>query len=137
MAASDRTQVLERYQAGETANALADAFDVNRATIFAVLRRAGIKSRYRILTDRDVLAATAMYEAGKSLASIARRFDVADRTVLHAFRRAGVPTRACGTNQWSGPAALSPAIVSSVGGSVASTRRIASGSRLVSDRKAL
>ena len=32
---SDRTAVLERYLAGETANALAEAFDVNRATVFA------------------------------------------------------------------------------------------------------
>ena len=70
MADSDRTAVVERYLAGETANALADAFDVNRATVFAILQRAGIESRYRILTDRDVAAATAMYEAGQSLASI-------------------------------------------------------------------
>jgi hypothetical protein len=69
---SDRIDVLERYLAGETADALVDAFDVNRATIFAVLRRAGIKSRYRILTDHDVAVATAMYETGLSLASIAR-----------------------------------------------------------------
>jgi transposase-like protein len=103
---SDRTEVLERYQAGETANALAEAYDVNRATIFARLQRAGIKSRHRILTDHDVAAATAMYEAGQSLASIAKHFGVADRTVLNAFRRVGVATRDRGTNQWSQPAAL-------------------------------
>jgi hypothetical protein len=105
LADSDRTKVLERYLAGDTANTLAEAYDVNRATIFAILQRAGIKSRYRILTDHDVAAATAMYETGQSLASIAKHFDVADRTVLNAFRRVGVPTRARGTNQWSQPAA--------------------------------
>jgi DNA-binding CsgD family transcriptional regulator len=98
---SDRTEVQRRYLAGETANALADAFDVNRATVFATLQRAGIKSRYRILTDLDVDTAAAMYEAGRSLASIAQHLGVADRTVLNAFRRVGVPTRARGTNQWS------------------------------------
>jgi uncharacterized protein (DUF433 family) len=108
LADSDRIEVLDRYQAGETANVLAEAYDVNRATIFAILQRAGIKSRYRILTDHDVASATAMYEAGQSLASIAKHFDVADRTVLNAFRRARVPTRAQWTNQWSQPAA-SPA----------------------------
>jgi DNA-binding CsgD family transcriptional regulator len=102
---SAQIEVLERYRAGETANTLADAFDVNRATVFAILQRAGIKSRYRILTDRDVGAASAMYDAGQSLASIAKHFGVADRTVLNAFRRVGVPTRARGTNQWSQPAA--------------------------------
>jgi DNA invertase Pin-like site-specific DNA recombinase len=108
LADSDQIDVLERYLAGETANALADAFDVNRATVFAILQRAGIKTRYRVLTDYDVSAATMMYEAGQSLASIAKHFGVADRTVLNAFRRAGVPTRARGTNQWSQPAALPP-----------------------------
>ena len=91
--------------AGETASALADEFDVSRATIFAILQRAGIESRYRILTDGDVAAATAVYQAGKSLASTGEHFDVADRTVLNVFRRFGVPTRARGTNQWSQPAA--------------------------------
>jgi hypothetical protein len=94
--------------AGETANALADVFDVNRATVFAILQRAGIRARYRILTDDDVAAARAMYETGQSLASIARHFDVADRTILNAFRLASVPTRPRGTNQWSQPAPLSP-----------------------------
>jgi transposase-like protein len=98
---SERTAVLDRYLAGETANRLADAFDVNRGTVFAILQRAGIKSRYRILTDLDVTAATTMYQAGQSLASISKQFGVADRTVLNAFRRLGIPTRARGTNQWN------------------------------------
>jgi DNA invertase Pin-like site-specific DNA recombinase len=107
LADSDQISVLERYSAGETANTLADEFDVNRATVFAILQRAGIKSRYRILTDDDVASATVMYESGQSLASIAKHFGVADRTVLNAFRRAGVSTRARGTNQWSGNPARS------------------------------
>jgi hypothetical protein len=93
--------VLERYLAGESANALATAFDVNRATVFAILQRAGVKSRYRVLTDRDVGAASQMYATRMSLASIARHFAVSDRTVLNAFRRLGIPTRAPGTNRWS------------------------------------
>ena len=109
LADSDRNAVIERYLAGETANALASTYDVNRATVFATLRRAGIKSRYRILTDDDVAAATEMYENGQSLASIAKQFDVSDGTLLHAFRRLGVPTRAQGTNQWSKKAARPPA----------------------------
>jgi transposase-like protein len=108
LADSDRISVLERYLAGETANALANDFDVNRATVFAILKRAGMKSRYRILTDDHVVAATAMYESGQSLASIARRFDVSDRTILNVFRREGVPTRTRGTNQWSQPTAVPP-----------------------------
>jgi hypothetical protein len=44
LADSDRIEVLERYSAGETANTLACACGVNRATVFAILQRAGIKS---------------------------------------------------------------------------------------------
>lgn len=106
LADSDRTEVLTRYLAGETAHALAESFDVDRATVFAILQRAGVKSRYRILTNLDIVAATAMYEGGQSLASIAKHFGVADRTVLNAFRRVGVPTRARGTNQWNQLTAL-------------------------------
>jgi DNA invertase Pin-like site-specific DNA recombinase len=108
LADSDRNAVIERYLAGETANALASIYDVNRATVFAILQRAGIKSRYRILTEHDIAAAIEMYETGESLASISRHFDVSDGTVLHAFRRLGVPTRAQGTNQWSQKAVPPP-----------------------------
>jgi len=102
---SERTEILERYLAGETANALAETHDVNPATLFAILQRAGISSRYQILTDLDVCAATMMYESGQSLSSIAKHFGVADQTVVNAFRRVGVPTRSLGTNQWSQRAA--------------------------------
>jgi DNA invertase Pin-like site-specific DNA recombinase len=101
LADSDRNEVIARYLEGETANALASIYDVSRSTVFAILRRAGIKTRYRILTDHDAAAATEMYESGQSLASIAKHFEVSDGTVLHAFRRLGIPTRAQGTNQWS------------------------------------
>jgi hypothetical protein len=105
LAESDRNEVVERYMAGETANALALRYGVNLATVFAILQRAGIKSRCVILTDRDIAAAIQMYENGQSLASIARHFNVSDGTVLHAFRRLGVRTRPQGTNQWAHKAA--------------------------------
>ena len=66
---SERNEVIERYLAGETANSLASIYDVNRATIFGILQRAGIKARYRILAEIDIAAATEMYEKnGQSLA---------------------------------------------------------------------
>ena len=98
---SQRSEVLDRYLAGEPATALAKEFGVHRATVFSVLRRAGVQTRYRILSDDDVAIAQQMYEAGQSLAVIGVHFGVADRTVLNVFRRAGVPTRGPGTNQWS------------------------------------
>jgi hypothetical protein len=98
---SQRSELLSRYLAGEPATALAKELGIHRATVFSLLRRAGVQTRYRILGDDEVAAARNMYEAGQSLAVIGEYFAVADRTVLNVFRRAGVPTRGPGTNQWS------------------------------------
>ena len=91
---SQRSELLDRYLAGEPATALAKEFGVHRATVFSFLRRAGVQTRYRILSDDDVAVAQTMYEAGQSLAMIGEHFGVADRTVLNVFRRLGIPTRA-------------------------------------------
>ena len=98
---SQRSELMTRYLAGESATALATELDINRATAFSLLRRSGVQLRYRILSDEDIAVARQMYEAGQSLAVIGEHFGVADRTVLNVFRRVGVPTRGPGTNQWS------------------------------------
>ena len=98
---SQRSELLTRYLAGESATALAREFGVNRATAFGLVRRSGVQTHYRILSEHDVAIAREMYEAGQSLAVIGEHFGVADRTVLNVFRRTGVPTRGPGTNQWS------------------------------------
>jgi hypothetical protein len=98
---SQRSELLDRYLAGEPATVLAKKLGVHRSTVFSFLRRTGVQTRYRILSDDDVVVARKMYEAGQSLAVIGERFGVADGTVLNVFRRAGVPTRGPGTNQWS------------------------------------
>jgi hypothetical protein len=98
---SQRSELLTRYLAGESATSLATELGINRATAFSLLQRAGVQSRYRILSDHDVAIAREMHEAGQSLAVIGEHFSVADRTVLNVFRRVGVPTRGPGTNLWS------------------------------------
>jgi hypothetical protein len=105
---SQRSELLDRYLAGEPATALAKELGVHRATVFGLLRRAGLQTRYRFLRDEDIAVARNMYDAGQSLASIGGHFGVADRTVLNLFRRLGIPTRAPGTNQWSKKPARPP-----------------------------
>jgi hypothetical protein len=100
LAADEVSQVLQRYQAGETANILAQAFDVHRTTIVRHLESAGLQTRYRILGEEDLAEARRLYEQGRSLASLGEHFGVATRTVLNAFQQAGIPTRPVGTNQW-------------------------------------
>jgi hypothetical protein len=93
-------EVIGRYQAGETANALARAFDVHRTTIVRHLEASQVPTRYRILSDANLVEGRQLYEQGWSLARLGEHFGVAIRTVLNAFQRAGVPTRPVGTNQW-------------------------------------
>jgi hypothetical protein len=61
---SQRSELLDRYLAGEPGTALAKEFGVHRATAFSFLRRAGVQTRYRILSDEEVAVASNMYEAG-------------------------------------------------------------------------
>jgi hypothetical protein len=101
LAESQRSELLERYLAGEPASTLAVELGVHRSTVFVILRQAGVQTRYRILSDEDVAVARSMYEAGQSLSSVGEHFGVSSRTALNVFRRHGIPTRARGTNQWT------------------------------------
>ncbi len=98
---SQRSELVERDQAGESASGLAAEFGVHRTTIVNALRSAGVEARYRIMADDDVAAARRLYESGSSLAAVGEHFGVAARTVLNVFRKAGVATRPVGTNQWT------------------------------------
>ena len=96
-----RSEVVERYQAGESVNALAVEFGVDRRTLAGHLRRAGVDVRYRVVDRVDLAEAAELYLSGSSLAVVAAHLGVSVGTVLRALRSAGVQTRAAGTNQWS------------------------------------
>lgn len=98
---SQRSEIIERYWAGESVNALASAFGVHRTTIVRHFDDAGVSTRYRILSEADVAKAAILYEQGWSLTRVGEHFGIAARTVQNAFRAAGIPTRPPGTNQWS------------------------------------
>lgn len=94
-------EVVERYEAGESANVLAIEFGVHRGNVVRQLKARGVVVRYRIMSDEDLALAETLYEQGQSLAKVGDEFGVAAWTVLAAFKRAGIPTRSRGTNQWS------------------------------------
>jgi DNA invertase Pin-like site-specific DNA recombinase len=97
---SQRSEVVQCYEAGESAARLAREFGVDKGTVLRVLRRAGVAVRYRSLTDEDVEEARSMYERGQSLAKVGEHFGVTARTVLNVLGRSGIATRPVGTNQW-------------------------------------
>jgi DNA invertase Pin-like site-specific DNA recombinase len=98
---SDRNEVIERYRDGESGAALAHEFGIHRATLFNIVRRAGIAPRYNIVTEDDIALMRSMYDGGQSLAAIGKHFGVSDGTVINAFRKLEILTRPRGTNQWS------------------------------------
>jgi predicted DNA binding protein len=98
---SQRSEVVRRYEAGESANALAAEFGVDRRTLAGHLRRAGVEVRYRVVDRVDLTEAATLYRSGRSLAVVAAQLGVSAGTVLRALRSAGVQTRAVGTNQWN------------------------------------
>jgi len=104
---SQRSELVERYIAGESSNALALEFGVDRGTATRVIRRAGIELRYR--ADIGVDAARVLYESGLSLVKVGEQLGVSSGTILSLLQRAGVPTRHVGTNQWSERATMPPA----------------------------
>jgi DNA-directed RNA polymerase specialized sigma24 family protein len=104
---SQHSEVVRRYAAGESSNALAAEFGVRRRTATAIIRRAGAEVRYR--ADVDLDAAGELYQSGLSLARVGAELDVSAGTVLNLLRRAGIATRRVGTNQWREQTATPPA----------------------------
>ena len=98
---SQRSEVVARYEAGESATSLAVEFGVDRRTLTGHLRRLGVEVRYRVGDRVDLTEAAKLYLSGRSLAVVAARLGVSTGTVLRALRSAGVQTRAVGTNQWN------------------------------------
>lgn len=99
---SQRSELVRRYQSGESADALAPEFGVHLRTILTHLRRAGIDPAWGGVIDRlDLDKATRLYASGLSLAKVGEVLGVSAGTVRNAFLRAGLSTRGRGVNQWS------------------------------------
>ncbi len=98
---SQRSEVVNRYEAGESASALAAEFGVDRRILAGHLRRAGVAVRYRVVDRVDSAEAARLYSSGRSLEVVAAHLGVSVGTVLRALRSVGVETRPVGTNQWS------------------------------------
>ncbi len=107
---TQRSELVRRYVAGESSNALSAEFGIDRRTATAIIRRAGAELRYRVeLTDAEIDVVRELYETGHSLVKVGERLGVSSGTILNVLRAAGVLTRAVGTNQWRERAAAPPA----------------------------
>ena len=90
---AERTRILEEYRNGVGTIQLAQLYGVDRETVRATLRRAGLPQRERGLTAEQVNEAARLYEAGQSLARIGRCFEVDPHTVRRRLLERGVTMR--------------------------------------------
>lgn len=98
----DHTQeLIQRYQAGETIYELSDAYGINRRTVSIILKREGIATRHRKLSDDDITDAIELYESGRSLVDVGAELNVNAGTILNHLKRRGIARRQVGSNQWS------------------------------------
>lgn len=88
-----RATVIERYEAGETSTALAEAYGVAKSTILGILRANSVVVRRQPLTPEQIGEAARLYESGLSLSQVAKRLGINQETMRVAIVDAGVALR--------------------------------------------
>lgn len=90
---------MQAYQAGESMAALAAHFQVTRATISGILRRAGIPlHERRTISEPEINQSVNLYEAGWSLERIGARLQFNHKTIYRHLLKRGIKLR--GPNGW-------------------------------------
>ena len=88
-----REEVIRRYEAGETAQALAEEFKVSKTALLALLRQNNVVVRRRALTDDQIADLAQRYEAGKTIAALEAETGIPHASIQRALKRAGVQLR--------------------------------------------
>jgi uncharacterized protein (DUF433 family) len=90
-------EILQRYEAGETAKVLAREFGLHHRTVAAIVDAAGLTLRKRQrLSQADVERICALYESGLTTTEIAVEFGCYDSTIRRQLIRLGVQLRPAG-----------------------------------------
>ena len=96
-------QLVERYQAGESATALRREFGIALSTAITALRREGVAIRDAgstpAFTPADDVEIGKLYAAGASLADLAAKYGTGTGPVVRAVKRAGVTIRRPGVQR--------------------------------------
>jgi transposase len=87
------SELIQRYQAGETVYQLSEEFDVHRQTVSAILKRSGVRLRRSRLRENEVNRAIELYARGLSLVQVAGQIGRTASTIRRVLRDQGVPTR--------------------------------------------
>jgi transcriptional regulator of aromatic amino acid metabolism len=90
----DLTDIVHRYEAGETTQQIGNRYGISKTRMATVLREQGITIRRQGLTDEQVTEAATLYADGRSLAWLGARYNVSHTTIAAAFGRQGIQLRA-------------------------------------------
>jgi hypothetical protein len=93
LAAEPITDIVRRYEAGETTQQIGGCYRISKTRVATILRERGVTIRRQGLNNEQVSEAAMLYAAGRSLAWLGARFDVSHTTVGTALRRRGVRLR--------------------------------------------
>jgi hypothetical protein len=93
LSANDITDIITRYNTGNTTQHIATHYGISKTRVATILRDHGIAIRRQGLTTKQLTEAAALYAAGQSLAHIGARFGVSHTTVAAALRREGIRLR--------------------------------------------
>lgn len=93
LTADDVTDIVHRYEAGETTQQIGNRYGISKTRVATVLRQQGITIRRQGLTDEQVSEAALFYVAGKPLAWLGTRYGVSHTTIAVALGQQGIQLR--------------------------------------------
>ena len=86
-------QLVSDYQAGVSANQLAERHQLSRSSIRRLLHESGVPRRYQAMTEAEVDQAVELYQSGLTIAQVAAKLDRPWSTVQTALTRRRVVRR--------------------------------------------
>lgn len=89
----ERTEITERYAAGERVTDIATSLSLSKYTVINWLNRAGVERRSRGMSEAQIDEALRLYESGLSLARIGGRLPFSPQTIRLALQKRGVRMR--------------------------------------------
>ncbi len=99
-------ELCRRYEAGETAQALAAANGVSKPAVLTLLRTRNVTVRGKKLTREQIAKAVVQYEAGKSISEVARALEFTPTAIWRALKVEDVHMRPKGFQPKQGPVGL-------------------------------
>ena len=84
------SEIVEKYQTGESTYDLAGQYSCHRSTIAKLLKKRGVEVKVEKI---DAAEAIRMYESGSTAKEIANKYHMSDNAVSRRLKKAGVKMR--------------------------------------------